>query len=250
MRSAICSTVSGSAGGGAAVFFSVLRRRGLGASPLGAARLREGLAVPSAPAALAPAGALVPDLPLAFAVVGFAASLAAAGLAGLALALSPFLSPATALSPLALASTLALALGSVPSAFFLKVEFQWFLMALSVLPGSILAISAHLLPWILWASSRVLSSSSVHPSRLISGLRWLCHRSRHCLPMRPGRSLAIIDHFLAPCSPTRRMIAASSSGVHGPLTRSGLSTFCHLCRHCTSVRSGKNSAIFFQFLPW
>ena len=32
------------------------------------------------------------------------------------------------------------------------------------------------------------------------------------------------------------MIRASSSGVHGPLTSSGLSTFCHRCRHCTSVR--------------
>jgi hypothetical protein len=30
--------------------------------------------------------------------------------------------------------------------FFFIVEFQWFLMELSVLPGSILVISAHLLP--------------------------------------------------------------------------------------------------------
>jgi hypothetical protein len=35
--------------------------------------------------------------------------------------------------------------------FFFMVEFQWFLMELSVRPGSILVISAHLLPWAVWA---------------------------------------------------------------------------------------------------
>jgi len=29
---------------------------------------------------------------------------------------------------------------------------------------------------------------------------------------------------------------------HGPLTSSGFKTFCHLCRHCTSVLSLKHSA--------
>jgi len=29
---------------------------------------------------------------------------------------------------------------------------------------------------------------------------------------------------------------------HGPLTNSGFRTFCHLCKHCTSVLSGKHSA--------
>jgi hypothetical protein len=33
------------------------------------------------------------------------------------------------------------------SIFFFMEEFQWFLMALSVRPGSILAISAHLFPY-------------------------------------------------------------------------------------------------------
>jgi len=36
---------------------------------------------------------------------------------------------------------------------------------------------------------------------------------------------------------------ARTSGVHGPFTSSGLSTFCQRCRHCTSVRSEKNSAV-------
>mmetsp|Transcript_11016 Transcript_11016/g.13337 ORF Transcript_11016/g.13337 Transcript_11016/m.13337 type:complete len:233 (+) Transcript_11016:1429-2127(+) len=31
------------------------------------------------------------------------------------------------------------------------------------------------------------------------------------------------------------MIISSSSFVHGPFTKPGRSTFCHLCKHCTSV---------------
>lgn len=40
-----------------------------------------------------------------------------------------------------------------------------------------------------------------------------------------------------------------TSGVHGPLTRLGFRTFCHRCRHCTSVRPSKYSAMRFQFFP-
>ena len=67
--------------------------------------------------------------------------------------------------------------------------FQWFLIALSVRPGRCLAISAHLFPCSLCARCRVSSSSSVHGSFLIDGSSWLCQRSRHCLPLRPGRCL-------------------------------------------------------------
>ena len=35
--------------------------------------------------------------------------------------------------------------------FRFRVEFQWFFTELSVRPGSIFAITAHLLPWCLWA---------------------------------------------------------------------------------------------------
>ena len=52
----------------------------------------------------------------------------------------------------------------------------------------------------------------------------------------PRSSSAILDHRFGPSAVTSLMIRASSSGVHGPLTSSGLSTFCHRCRHCTSVR--------------
>ena len=43
--------------------------------------------------------------------------------------------------------------------------------------------------------------------------------------------------------------ADHTSAVHGPLTKPGLSTFCHRCRHCTSVRPGRHCAIFFQHFP-
>ena len=81
----------------------------------------------------------------------------------------------------------------------------------------------------------------------MSGLRWLCHLSRHCLPMRPGRFDAINDHFFAPYFPTSSTTFRSSSAVHGPLTKVGLRTFCHLCRHCTSLRPGRCVEISFQF---
>ncbi len=47
--------------------------------------------------------------------------------------------------------------------------FQWFFMALSVRPGILFAISAHLLPRSEWACSRFVSSSSVQGFLLISG---------------------------------------------------------------------------------
>ena len=38
------------------------------------------------------------------------------------------------------------------------------------------------------------------------------------------------------------MMLGHTSGDQGPLMSSGLSTFCHLCKHWTSVRSSKCSA--------
>lgn len=59
----------------------------------------------------------------------------------------------------------------------------------------------------------VLSSSSVHLSLLISGFRWLCHRSLHCFPMRPGSCLAIALQFFAPLPLTSLRTISSSSLV-------------------------------------
>ena len=45
-----------------------------------------------------------------------------------------------------------------------------------------ISVSYHLFPSSLCASRIVLSSSFVHGDFLMAGLRWLCQRSRHCLP--------------------------------------------------------------------
>ena len=96
------------------------------------------------------------------------------------------------------------------------------------------------------ASMIAMSSSSDQRSFLMLGFRWLCQRSRHCLPMRPGSFCAMSDQFFGPWCPTICFTSSSSSCVQGPFTRLGFSTFCQRCRHCTSVRSRKKPAIFFQ----
>mmetsp|Transcript_2795 Transcript_2795/g.8073 ORF Transcript_2795/g.8073 Transcript_2795/m.8073 type:complete len:379 (-) Transcript_2795:17-1153(-) len=93
-------------------------------------------------------------------------------------------------------------------------EFQRFLMALSVRPGMSLTIWAHFVPCSATASMISRSSSSVKFSFLTSGDRWLCHRSRHCLPTRPGRWRAIWDQAEGPWVWTMASSLASSSGVH------------------------------------
>lgn len=66
--------------------------------------------------------------------------------------------------------------------FFME-EFQWFLMALSVLPGSMAHNSAHLLPLYLCKRNKIHSSSSAQGLLLISGFKWLCHLSLHYFPI-------------------------------------------------------------------
>mmetsp|Transcript_26908 Transcript_26908/g.54814 ORF Transcript_26908/g.54814 Transcript_26908/m.54814 type:complete len:313 (-) Transcript_26908:428-1366(-) len=97
----------------------------------------------------------------------------------------------------------------------LRVEFQWFLMALSVRPGSSFAISAHRFCSRLWASMSKASSSGVQRSLRTLGSSWLCHRSRICFPVRPGRCMASDDQDLRPWILTSCMTVSSSSFVHG-----------------------------------
>ena len=59
--------------------------------------------------------------------------------------------------------------------FLRIVEFQRFLIALSVRPGSILTILDHLVPICCTSSMISWSSSSVHSSLLTEGHKWLCH---------------------------------------------------------------------------
>mmetsp|Transcript_6391 Transcript_6391/g.21443 ORF Transcript_6391/g.21443 Transcript_6391/m.21443 type:complete len:217 (+) Transcript_6391:1338-1988(+) len=135
--------------------------------------------------------------------------------------------PPDSSAPASAAASASSPLASASSTLRFSVLFQWFLIALSVRPTNVFAISAHLFPNVLCAMIKLRSSSRDHSSRLISGLRWLYHRSRHCLPIRPGSCCAILLHCFAPNSPTSSMILASSSLVQGPFTSSGFSTFCH-----------------------
>ena len=56
------------------------------------------------------------------------------------------------------------------------------------------------------------SSSWVQEDFFTSGLRWLCQRSRHCLPMRPCRCLAMMDQRLGPYLCTSSMTCAHKRG--------------------------------------
>ena len=95
-----------------------------------------------------------------------------------------------------------------------SAEFQWFLTALSVRPGRYLAMSAHLLPNSSWSCMSLRSSSSDQADLLMSWSRWLCQRSRHCLPVRPGSDSATVVHARVPCWCTRARTVSSSSWVH------------------------------------
>jgi len=90
---------------------------------------------------------------------------------------------------------------------------KWIAGRLTVhsVPVNSLAISAHRLPRSRWDSRMARSSSSLQGCLLIEGSRLLCHRSRHCLPLRPGSSRAIWDHSLAPNLPTNSIRAAWST---------------------------------------
>ena len=83
----------------------------------------------------------------------------------------------------------------ISSVFFYILEFQWFLIELSVLASMTLAISAHLFPNLRCSKYRIHSSSWLQLSFLIFGFRWLCHLSQHCFPILPGRFSAIEVHF-------------------------------------------------------
>jgi len=63
-------------------------------------------------------------------------------------------------------------------------------------------------------SSSMRSSSTVHASLRMSWSRWLCQRSRHCLPVRPGSCCATRVQLREPCMPTRCRTVVSSCCVH------------------------------------
>ena len=99
--------------------------------------------------------------------------------------------------------------------FLRMIEFQWFLMLLSVLPGRNFEIYAHLLPFALCRRYKIHSSSWFQSYFLILGSKWLYQRSLHCFPWRSGMCLAILVQFFAPYSCTSSRMRSSSSRVHG-----------------------------------
>lgn len=99
--------------------------------------------------------------------------------------------------------------------FFFIVEFQWFFIELSVRPGIILVISAHLFPWAVWAKNSIHSSWSSHSAFKMEGFKWLCQRYLHCFPSLPGTNLAIKDHLWGPYFSTNFLTRKSSSSVQG-----------------------------------
>ncbi|KAG0493364.1 hypothetical protein HPP92_004358 [Vanilla planifolia] len=111
--------------------------------------------------------------------------------------------------------------GGRPAEYFrFRVEFQWFLTALSVRPLSNRAMVAHLFPKRWWALMMSSSSSGEKERCSTDGDSWLHHRSRHDFPDLPGIDLLISDQFLAPSLFTSLCNISSSSGLHGPLIRS------------------------------
>ena len=138
-------------------------------------------------------------------------------------------------------------------------------------PARCLEISAHLFSPVRFKWYRISSSSLLQSAFLIQGFKWLCQRSLHYLPIRPGRCPAISVHLirtwvdwislgppllLASALPSRVLrvrygrarerMTRSSAAVHGPFTSSGLRTFCQRCRHCTSVRPVRQLDMSFQ----
>jgi hypothetical protein len=97
--------------------------------------------------------------------------------------------------------------------FLFMVEFQWFLMVLSVRPGISWVIMAHLLPSTVCARKSTHSSELDHWFLLMLGLRWLNHLSRHCLPIRPGTCFDITDQRCAPNLSTNLISNRSYSSV-------------------------------------
>lgn len=131
------------------------------------------------------------------------------------------------------------------------LPYQRFLTSLSLRPGNMRAILAHLLPNSARTRTINCSSSSDHATFFNSGLRWLCQRSLHCFPTLPGKKRPMKLHLVRPCCSTKFCSASSSSGVQDPLplTTGGFKTLRQCAMHCSWVFSPPTaSTIFTQFL--
>ena len=132
---------------------------------------------------------------------------------------------------------------------FERFELNLFFIALSVLPLTSLAMSHHLLPWMRCSLTIFTSSSSVHLVLQMFGSKWLCQRSRHCFPMRPGRLLLTFVQLRGPFSVTSWMRILSSSAVQVPVTQwLTLFSSSHRVWHLISDFPGISLLILFQEL--
>lgn len=94
------------------------------------------------------------------------------------------------------------------------LQFHWFLIVLSLRPGMNYEIADHFLPKALTQRARSQYSCIYQCDLVTPSRRWLCHLSRHCLPERLGRKLAISAQCTGPLSCTFCFSKSSSSFVH------------------------------------
>jgi len=106
------------------------------------------------------------------------------------------------------------------------MEFQWFLMELSVRPRRYLVNCAHWLPKFLCRMNSIHYSFSVHSVLLMSGLRWLCHLYLHCFPTRPTSKDSYLANFKQWVSISARRVWQRAWPKTHPLPKSML--FCAL----------------------
>ncbi len=112
-------------------------------------------------------------------------------------------------------------------------------------------MSHHLFPWTRCRRTMFISSSSVHFFLLMFGSKWLCQRSRHCLPMRPGRLFDTLVQLRGPFSVTSYTRILSSSFVQVPVTQLlTLFSSSHRVWHLISDLPGISLLILFhELLP-
>ena len=92
-----------------------------------------------------------------------------------------------------------------------RLDWNLFFIWLSVLPGKSFIKEDHLFPYTQKSLTNFISSFVVHLSRQISGSSVLYQRSRHYLPILPGKPLATATQFRVPKSLTLCTSILSSS---------------------------------------
>ena len=115
------------------------------------------------------------------------------------------------------------------------------------LPGSSLEMLAQRFPSIFWARQMTRSSSAVQLLFFTVGFRWLCHRSRICLPLRLCMCLAMSDQRLVPNLSTRSITCRGRTPLF-PFPPG----YNHLILNIMGVKSGKGEAqeeLVFQLHP-